>query len=109
VEGLAEDARRSEDLVEKRRLESQEQGTRLPGHMPFQLNPGDDEFAPDSEHNERDRAFGVCFILPMYPLILAMYQPTAHAWLSMSTSTLECERMSDSPSFYFCLVTSFLE
>ena len=40
------------DLVEKRRLESQEQSTRLPGHMPFQLNPGDDEFAPDSEHDE---------------------------------------------------------
>ena len=40
------------DLVEKRRLESQEQSTRLPGRMPFQLNPGDDEFAPDSEHDE---------------------------------------------------------
>ena len=41
-----------EDLVEKRRLEGQEQSTRLPGHMPNQLDPGDDEFAPDSEDDE---------------------------------------------------------
>ena len=41
-----------EDLVEKRHLESQEQSTRLPGHMPIQLDPGDDEVALDSEDDE---------------------------------------------------------
>lgn len=41
-----------EDLVEKRRVESQEQSTRVPGHMPSQLDPGDEEFATDSEEDD---------------------------------------------------------
>jgi WD repeat-containing protein 23 len=40
-----------EDLVEKRRLESQEQNARLPRRMPGQLD-SDDEFVPDSEDDE---------------------------------------------------------
>jgi len=40
-----------EDLVEKRRLESQEQNARLPRRMPGQLE-SDDEFVPDSEDDE---------------------------------------------------------
>jgi WD repeat-containing protein 23 len=41
-----------EDLVEKRRLESQERSARLPGHMPGQLDLDDEEFAPDSEEDD---------------------------------------------------------
>lgn len=41
-----------EDLVEKRRVESQEQSTRLPGHIPSQLDPDDEEFATDSEEDD---------------------------------------------------------
>ena len=36
----------------------------------------------------------VCCILSMYALVLAMYELIAHAWLSTSISTMECERLS---------------
>ena len=40
-----------EDLVEKRRLESQEQSVRPPKRMPGQLD-SDEDFVPDSEDDE---------------------------------------------------------